>query len=240
MRFPRSATTLRSRFSRLPRTARRAVVAGAGALTLAALGVGGPLGYVAASSLPRLHTIDDVSAAPVALVLGAGLRGGQPSPALAARLDVAAELFARGTVKVILVSGDNRSHNYNEPDAMAKYLVAKGVPATQIVADYAGRDTYDSCYRARTIFGVTDAIVVSQDFHVPRAVATCESLGVHAQGVGDTTFRHTARSVWTKGVVREVPAAVKMSLDLLSHREPVLGAKESGIDDALAAEPSSS
>lgn len=206
------------------------------ALAAAALGVGGPVGYVAAASATHLHSADDANPAPVALVLGAGLApGGGPSPALAARLDIAKKLLDAGKVKVILVSGDNRTADHNEPDAMAAYLRKQGVGAHQVVADYAGRDTYASCYRAQAIFGVQDVIVVSQDFHVPRAVATCESLGMTAQGVGDTTFRDIAPDQWIRGWVREVPAAVKMSAELISRREPVLGNRESGVDDALAA-----
>ena len=78
------------------------------------------------------------------------------------------------------MSGDNGAREYNEPDAMRRYLVDAGVPADKVVADYAGFDTYDSCSRAQRIFGVDRLTVVTQDYHLPRAVATCRALGLDA------------------------------------------------------------
>ena len=88
---------------------------------------------------------------------------------------------------MVLVSGDNMAPEYNEPDAMRGYLIDAGVPAEDVVADYAGFDTYDSCARAKRIFGVSELIMVTQSYHLPRAVATCRALGVDATGVGDDT-----------------------------------------------------
>ena len=95
---------------------------------------------------------------------------GQPSPFLAARLALAKRLLDSGKVRVLLVSGDNMNYGYDEPQAMRRWLVDHAVPYRKIVLDYAGFDTYDSCARAVRIFGVRQAIVVTQSYHLPRAV----------------------------------------------------------------------
>ena len=189
----------------------------------------GPCLYVAVVASGKVETTDSADETPVAMVLGASVqRNGTPSAALAGRLDTALDLYRSGKAKVLLVSGDNRTDDYNEPAAMQAYLVDKGVPRSKIVADYAGRSTYDSCFRAREIFGVTRLAVVSQDYHVPRAVATCRSLGVDATGVGDHSMRAN-RETWSRGAVREIPASLKLTADLLGSRQPVLGSREFSI-----------
>lgn len=184
----------------------------------------------------RRTTVDRAEPRPVALVLGAGLRtDGRPSNLLARRLDVAARLYFDGTVDAVLVSGDNRRPEYNEPAAMRAYLIAAGVPAAKIVPDYAGLRTWDSCVRARQIFGVRSAIVVTQEFHLPRAVALCRAAGIDAQGVGDPSL-HARRRVTMYGYLRELPAAVKAVADAVLRPSPrFLGPPESGVDDALRA-----
>ena len=113
-------------------------------------------------------------AAPAAIVFGAGLwRDGSPSPVLQDRVATAADLYFSGKVKKILMSGDNRFIYYNEPGAMKKFALSLGVPEEDIVLDYAGRRTYDTCYRARAIFGLKEAILVTQSFHLPRALILC-------------------------------------------------------------------
>ena len=176
----------------------------------------------------------DVPAAPVALVLGAEVYpGGTPSPFLAARLDIARRLLAAGKVRAILVSGDHGRWDYDEPGAMQVYLIAHGVPATQVVLDYAGFDTYDSCARARRIFGVRKAVVVTQTYHIERAVALCRRLGVDADGVGDDSVR-IYRGPWAHSMVRERGAVVKAVVDVVSGRDPVfLGRHETGVENAL-------
>lgn len=216
---------------------RRRRVLSAGALALVVLTVATVAGswlWVRRSAAGIVHTAAQAGSAPVALVLGAGLtQTGQPTPFLAARLDVAAELYRTGKVTVLLVSGDNRTRDHNEPDAMRSYLVGRhGIPDDRVVADYAGRDTYDSCVRAHQIFGVRRALVVSQGYHVPRAVAICRASGIDAEGVGDWTAKRFGE-VWRSGERREVLANVKAVADVLRSREPVLGATEPGVTDAL-------
>jgi vancomycin permeability regulator SanA len=182
----------------------------------------------------HLYAEDEVPAAPVALVLGARVYpSGTPSPFLAARLDLAHRLYSAGKVRVVLVSGDNMAKEYNEPDAMRTYLINAGMPAEAVVADYAGFDTYDSCARALRIFGVEQLIVVTQSYHLPRAVATCRALGVDATGVGDDRVRRFSRP-WIQGVIRDQLACVKTVIDLVTQRDPVLGQRQSSVTEALA------
>lgn len=194
----------------------------------------GSVGFVRAAASGHLHhSVAEVPPAPVALVLGAQVYpSGTPSPFLAGRLDLAKQLYDAGKVQVLLVSGDNMAPEYNEPDAMRAYLIAAGVPADKVVADYAGFDTYDSCARAQRIFNVTHLVVVTQSYHLPRAVATCRRLGLNATGVGDDTGR--GGEAWRRGAVRDQLACVKTVIDLLSRRQPVLGPRETGVDQALA------
>ena len=193
----------------------------------------GSIGFVRLTSAAHLHPPESVPPAPVALVLGAQVYpSGTPSPFLAARLDLAHRLYRDGKVRVVLVSGDNMAPEYNEPDAMRDYLISAGMPAEAVIADYAGFDTYDSCARALRIFGVDQLVVVTQGYHLPRAVATCRALGVDATGVGDYTQQNT-RS-WRRGSIRDQFACVKTVIDLLTGRDPVLGQRETSVDDALA------
>jgi vancomycin permeability regulator SanA len=203
---------------------------------LGLLAVAGGEIWVRAAAHGRVYAEADVPAAPVALVLGAEVYAdGSPSPFLAARLDIARRLLDAHKVKAILLSGDNSRWSYDEPGDMEVYLLARGVPAAQIVLDYAGFDTYDSCARAERIFGVRRTIVVTQSFHLPRAVAVCRRLGLEADGVGDDSVRQY-RIAWLMGSAREHPADVKAALDVVSGRDPVhLGRHETGVEDALRA-----
>ncbi len=221
-------TTKRGRGWRVIRTV---VLLGVG---LAVVTAGGPVVYQRVMSAGLMYRVDNVPVRDVALVLGAGVEpSGRPSPYLAARLDLGYELFKAGKVRAILVSGDNGEAYYNEPDAMRRYLIAKGVPAEKVVADYAGFDTYASCVRADRIFGTRSVIVVTQTYHLARALATCRALGLDAVGVGDESVRALSPDVWRWGQIRELPAAVKMAWDLGSRRVPLLGPRETSLDKAL-------
>jgi len=164
----------------------------------------------------------EAPSSPTAIVLGAGYSpGGRLSSALADRMDTAIDLYEAGRVNKLLLTGDNRFVDYNEPAAMAAYAEALGVPPEDLVLDYAGRRTYDSCYRAVAIFGVERAILVTQAFHLPRALYTCERLGLEAVG-GVADRRPYFRATWYE--LREVFALTRAWLDLnLFKPEPVLG-----------------
>lgn len=195
--------------------------------------IGGTAAYAKLTARPVSFTVQSVPSAPVALVLGAQIYpDGTPSPYLKGRLDTAKRLYDAGKVRAILVSGDNGDQHYNEPDGMRNYLIRKGVPPTQVIADYAGFDTYDSCVRAKRIFGVTRLTVITQGYHLPRAITTCTLVGVQAQGVGDYSRRNGA--TWRYGQLRELGANLKMVFDVVTRRTPTLGKYESAVDEALA------
>jgi SanA protein len=163
----------------------------------------------------------------VAIVFGAGLwRDGSPTPVLRDRVASAAALFFAGKVEKLLMSGDNRFVDYNEPAAMRDYAVRLGVPENAIVLDYAGRRTYDTCYRARDIFGLKKAILVTQPFHMPRALYICNQLGVEAQGVPATKgiYRRLTLLYWN---TRELIATLVALWEVhVSQPLPVLGDPE--------------
>ncbi|MEU1803145.1 ElyC/SanA/YdcF family protein [Streptomyces sp. NPDC019937] len=170
--------------------------------------------------------------APVGVVFGAGLWDGEPSPYLAHRLDAAVTLYRDGKIRALLVTGDNSRDDYDEPNAMRAYLVKRGVPDRRIVRDFAGFDTWDSCSRARRVFGVHRAVLVSQGFHIRRAVALCGAAGIDAYGVA-VDEPHDA--TWGFGGLRETVAAGKAALDATFRPDPhFLGPRERGISDALA------
>lgn len=166
--------------------------------------------------------IADVPPRRVALVFGAGVwPGGTLSHILADRVDTAVDLYHAGKVQKLLMSGDNRFINYNEPQHMKEYALARGVPEEDIVLDYAGRRTYDSCYRTRAIFGVQEVTLVTQDYHIDRALFICNNLGVDAIGV--VADRRTYVKGWQYWL-REIPALTLAWWDVtVAHPLPVLG-----------------
>lgn len=164
------------------------------------------LTYLHAKS--RLFTVENVPKSPAAIVFGAGLRrDGTPTPVLRDRVKTAVDLYHSGKIDSIIMSGDHSTIYYNEPGAMADYAVGLGVPEEVIHLDYAGKRTYDTCFRAREIFGIHQAILVTQIFHLPRALYTCNSLGVEATGVPADVRQYRKRSLvyWN---LREVPATI--------------------------------
>ncbi|GAA3750061.1 SanA/YdcF family protein [Salinactinospora qingdaonensis] len=168
----------------------------------------------------RFTVEEEVPPRPVALVLGAAVTAeGEPTPVLARRLDVAARLYRRGSVEAVLVSGNNTAAHHHETEAMRGYLLAAGLPAGQVMTDPAGFRTWDSCARAREVFGVRAAVVVTQDFHLPRALALCRAMGIDAVGVADTSLG-SLPVVTLYGHLREVPAAGKALLDLVFRPAP--------------------
>lgn len=172
-----------------------------------------------------VYELDDAPAAPVAIVFGAGIRGdGRLSPMLRDRMDTAIALYQARKVRKLLVSGDNRFVDYNEPGAMYDYAVANGVPRADVVRDYAGRRTYDTCYRARAIFGVTDALLVTQRFHLPRALFTCRGMGIAATGVSADRTVYRSNTYYR---LRDAIATLRAWWDVCIARPlPVLGPPE--------------
>ena len=133
----------------------------------------------------------------IAIVFGARVwENGEPSHALYDRVITAVELYRAGRVKKILMSGDNRNENYDEPTAMRATAVKLGVPASDVALDFAGRRTYDTCFRAKEIFEVQKAIVVTQEFHQARAIYLCNNLGVDSIGITANRRRYEGESYW--------------------------------------------
>ena len=151
-----------------------------------------------------------------AIVLGAGiLLNGDLSVVLKDRVDTAIALYKAGKVKTILVTGDDGSATHNEVNPSRDYLMAHGVPSEAIFLDHAGFDTYSSMYRAKVVFNVKEAIVVTQPFHLPRSVFIARSLGINAYGIAADQHPYRFRND-----VRELFANVKALFSVILHLKP--------------------
>lgn len=145
--------------------------------------VGGTSCYVRLRYSDRIFLPEQVPKTPVAIVFGAGLASkGKPAPMLAERLETAVKLYRSGKVEKILVTGANLRRSHDETKAMGRYALARGVPREMILWDDAGFSTYDSCYRAKAVFRITRATLVTQRYHLPRALFIANSLGLDAIG----------------------------------------------------------
>ncbi|MBP1628275.1 MAG: uncharacterized protein H6Q00_2750 [Holophagaceae bacterium] len=167
------------------------------------------------------------------LVLGAGvLPGKEPSQVLTERLRAALYLFQSHKTPWLLVSGDNRSIYYNEPQAMRRWLMKQGVPPTHVISDFAGRRTYDSLRRAQRVFGVRKLTIVTSDFHMPRALFLARTMGLEASGVIASTREipwYGRMNFWT----REWAARHVALWDSFFPPTPVLGPREPTPEDYL-------
>jgi vancomycin permeability regulator SanA len=193
------------------------------------------------SANDRRHvSVDDIPEREVAIVFGAGLFDGHPSPALADRLDGAIALYRAGRVDHLLMSGDNSRPDYDEVTAMRDYVIDRQVPSEDVTRDYAGFDTYDTCYRAREVFGVDGAVLVTQDYHLSRALYTCDQLGLDVVGlaVPDWNFRSDALGYeyssrdQIRYTLREWLARSKAFVDInLLHPEPTFLGEHEGLTE---------
>ena len=178
-------------------------------------------------SRDKTFDLATVPPAQVALVPGAGITADdRPTLALRDRIDGAIELYRAGKVQKILMSGDNSSIYYNEPGVMAGYAISQGIPESDIVLDYAGRRTYDTCYRAREIFGLESVIITTQKYHLPRMIFLCEQFGLETAGVPvqQSDYLLNRYVLWN---VREVLATFAAYLDVYFLKpEPILGSPE--------------
>lgn len=166
--------------------------------------------------------IDEVDPTSVAIVFGAQVYGdGRLSAVLRDRMDVAIELYHAGQVEKLLVTGDNQFVEYDEPSDMMAYAIARGVPVADVQPDYGGRRTYDSCYRAKHIFGVETAVLVTQSFHLPRALMSCRQLGIESVGVSASLRPYALDRYFA---LREIAATNLAIWDLLqANPAPVMG-----------------
>jgi SanA protein len=189
----------------VPRRVRRGVFWSAGAVAALVLGVN--LWVVGSTAGHRYEAVSEVPARQVAIVPGAYVyRSGRPSDVLADRLVTALELYRAAAVAKILVSGDHGRTEYDEVNAMRRWLEERGVPAEDIFMDHAGFDTCDTMQRASRVFGVRSAVVVTQAFHLPRAVYLARQVGIDAVGV--EADRHVYRKA-ALNAIRESIARVK-------------------------------
>ncbi|MFG1924955.1 vancomycin high temperature exclusion protein [Cryptosporangium sp. NPDC048952] len=218
-----------------PSLRRRLVALVVGVVTIALLACAAGLAWEWSASSGHRLAAEEAPDAPVAIVFGTELDpNGTPKPMLANRLETAAELYRAGKVRALLVSGDGEGNSGDEVTSMTRYLTRHGVPAAKIVADPHGLDSYDTCVRARDVYGVERALLVTQGFHLPRAVALCRHVGVDADGIRAACDRCSLQRLW-RNRVREVPAAVKAAADALRNREPVvISPRESALDEALS------
>lgn len=155
-----------------------------------------------------LNSMTDTSAS-VAIVFGAGVReNNEPSAVLYDRVWTAVELYKKGYVKKLLFTGDNSTIDYNEPEVMQATAIKLGVASKDIILDYAGRRTYDSCYRSVLIFGIKKAVLVSQAFHLPRCLYFCENFNIDAISVvaDRQTYPKFSQVKW---IVREAIATLR-------------------------------
>lgn len=161
------------------------------------------------------ESVDEVPPTEVALILGASVVRGEPSPVLAKRADAAILLYKAGKVKKILMTGDNGALSHDEVTPVRKYLLDAGVLPQDIFLDHAGFDTYSSMYRARDVFEAHSMTIVTQDFHLPRALWIARKLGLEAEGL----IAGGGESVpaW---YLREIPASLKALLNIAVGREP--------------------
>ncbi|MCJ7796137.1 MAG: YdcF family protein [Thermoleophilia bacterium] len=171
---------------RTPRRVFRVLVltTGAGLLVAIVLFVGSNLFVMWQGGRHRVAGPGEAPNAEVAIVLGAKVwTGGTPSNMLQDRLLTAIELYRQGKVGKLLLSGDHGRAGYDEVNAMRTFVLDRGVPPENVFMDHAGFSTYDTMYRARDVFQVREAIVVTQGFHLDRAVYTARALGLEATGV---------------------------------------------------------
>jgi SanA protein len=177
----------------------------------------------------RGRIFDDVSKIPatrVGLVFGTTDRvAGRENLYFRYRIDAATGIWKAGRIETLIVSGDNRSRYYNEPEKMRQALVARGIPSDRIVCDYAGLRTLDSVVRAKEIFGADTVLFISQRFQIERAIYLAKAHGINAYGY---EARDVESHAGLKTRVREIGARVKMWLDVnfLNTRPQRLGEKE--------------
>lgn len=173
------------------------------------------------------HQAEAAPARKVAIVFGAMVYpSGELSAVLRERVDAAVDLYRAGKVRKLLMTGDNGRPEYDEVTAMKRYAVEEGVPPEDVIRDYAGFRTYDSCYRARDIFGVRDAILVTQAFHLPRALYTAGGLGIDAVGLEAEPGMppSTLRASRTREVLAR--AAAVIDVQVLRRKPRFLGPRE--------------
>jgi SanA protein len=207
---------------------RRALWIGLAAFGAVAVACGASVTWTYVASGGHRYDLADAPTAPVVIVFGAKIRSDEPLPFLAGRLDMTVELVKAGKAQAVLVSGDAAGSSGNETRAMTAYLIARGIDPARIVIDPYGLDTYDTCARAVQVYGVQRALLVTQSYHLPRAVTLCRSLGMDADGVNADCGCNVLSLI--KNQAREWLATVGAVQDAIWHRAPTV---TSPPDDSL-------
>ncbi|QAY64491.1 YdcF family protein [Xylanimonas allomyrinae] len=192
---------------------RRLLYVGGGLLALL---LAAPVAWVQAVGQAHHRQVAEVGPVDAVVVLGAGLRAdGTPSPYLRRRLALAATLHERGVASTVILSGDAHQRpdgsTYDEPASMRDWIVDHGVPATDLVLDREGFSTTATCRRAHDVYGARSAVVVTQDYHVRRALFSCTQAGLDAVGVG-VSAASASPANWLWWHVREMPASWKAAV----------------------------
>ncbi len=189
--------------------------------------------FVMAVTSGRILTVKEASKmekVDCIIVLGAAVRpSGEPSLMLRDRLDKAIELYEAGVSDTIIVSGDHREEFYDEVNTMKSYLMEAGIPSEDIFMDHGGLSTYDSMYRSVNIFGVEKAVIVTQKYHMYRAIYDATDLGIDAYGVNAKEVRYNGQ---TKRDVRELLARIKDIGWCLTNQKSEIGGDKISLSES--------
>ena len=151
------------------------------------------------------------------LILGAGIWGDKPSPMLEDRLNQGIELYNNGVASKIIMSGDHGSKDHDEVNIMKDYAIEKGLPSEDIFMDHAGFSSYDSMYRAKAIFEADNIIVVTQKYHLYRALYIAKQLDIEAYGIASNPRKYSGQSIRE---IREILARDKDFIKCIFKPEP--------------------
>lgn len=175
--------------------------------------------YVTSVTTTKIKDIDEIDYSDVdcIIVLGAGIRGNNPSPMLEDRLLTSIELYNQNVSDKIIVSGDHGQENYDEVNVMKNYLIEQGIPSENIFMDHAGFSTYDSIYRAKEIFEADKVIIVTQEYHLYRALYIAEKLDLEAYGIKANRREYQFQ---LKRDIREIAARVKDFIKVIFKPQP--------------------
>ncbi|MDD4662231.1 MAG: ElyC/SanA/YdcF family protein, partial [Candidatus Pacebacteria bacterium] len=165
----------------------------------------------------EIRDVNDLENVHTGLVLGASVKGNRVSDIFKDRLDAALILYNEGKIEKILISGDHGTKEYDEVNTAKDYLLSKNVLEEDIFLDHAGFDTYDSIYRAKEVFGISEVIIISQNFHLGRALYIAHSLGIDAQGFSADLHKYITED---KNNIREFLARIKAFFDVELKAKP--------------------
>lgn len=171
--------------------------------------------------------VNEIPKAKVALIFGAGIRGNKPSRYLKDRLDAGIKLYKTNKVNKILLSGDNGREEYDELTVMKLYCYENGVDTNKIYIDYAGFDSYSTMYRAKAIFKIDTAVLITQRYHLNRCLYIGKKLGIKVYGLSANRGIYKGYRYYA---VREYLSVCKAVLDIFRNRKPKFLGKEISID----------